>query len=118
MLSPQMYYSNIHTSTVNNRHIVEHTSLAISKHRNPNASVSIPIPIPVSIGVSDQDALVFTRLSEDESMFQPVTSNLNREICLARQINDPTIVNTPPSEFMTLLKERLGIYFSDKSTTR
>jgi len=38
----------------------------------------------------------------------------SREICLARQIIDPTIVNTPPSIFITSLKERLNIYFCDK----
>jgi len=42
----------------------------------------------------------------------------NREICLARQIIDPTIVNTPPSEFMNSLKERLCVYFCDTPISR
>jgi hypothetical protein len=52
------------------------------------------------------------RLSEDE---MTISENIecSREICLARQINDPTIINTPPSEFMTSLKERLCVYFCD-----
>ena len=37
------------------------------------------------------------------------------EICLARQINDPSFVNTPPSDFMNSLKERMCVYFCDKA---
>ena len=52
-------------------------------------------------------------IAENEPNRKSIAIPMNyREIHVTGQLFDPTIVNTPPSEFMDQLKDRLQIYFS------
>ena len=52
-------------------------------------------------------------IAEKEPNKKSIAIPINyREIHVTGQLFDPTIVNTPPSEFIDQLKDRLQIYFS------
>jgi len=74
-------------------------------------SYSTKIKTPTEL--SKPQSSIIEIISETDRLSEHEPPANTHEICLARQIIDPTIVNTPPSEFMTSLKERLCIYFCD-----
>ena len=80
----------------------------ISETKYPSHSAPIPIRLPPK-SVSSQN------IRNDIDM-----SNPKYVLSTSRSIHDPTIVNTPPTDFMRNLKERMNVYFTsnnDESAT-
>ena len=72
----------------------------ISETKDQSRSAPIPIRFPKK-SASLQNA------SNDMDM-----SNTKYLLSTGRSLHDPTIVNTPPTDFMRNLKERMSVYFT------
>ena len=73
-------------------------------------SVSARTSAPVVIPQQCPNATRSNRASESNIVSHPLGNTYALESSVA--LHDPTMVNTPPSEFMNNLKERMNTYFT------
>jgi hypothetical protein len=76
----------------------------------PASALEIAITAPIPIPQKCPNATRSSRQISSSPATHPYGNAYVVEAAVA--VNDPTIVNTPPSEFMNNLKERMNAYFT------